>query len=226
MTNKAELEAEAYQQRADKLEVQVKELTKKVSEISATNEHLQGVVKTALEETPPSASGIQAGDEGKTAKMLQQIRAKYLELSMQVVTTREDHEKQIEEYEVKLTEWQKRYYRKKQELTEKVIEKDNQLKQQRRDGGPPTAGFSIVEFLTPSKEISKQVEELRATLEIRDEEVQSLNAKVQAFQEVASQRQKLHEHTRTSSAVVAQLRKELEESKVINFYEYIDDRSA
>ena len=215
MTKKAELEAEAYQKKVDKLKVQMKELTKKVSEISATNAHLQEVVKTALEEIPPSASGIQAGDLGKTAKMLQQIRAKYLELSMQVVTTREDHEKQIEEYKVKLTEWQKRYNRKEQELTEKIIEKDNQLKQQCRDDGPPTTSFSSAEFHTPSKEISKQVEELRATLKIRDEEVQSLNAKVEAFQEVASQRQKLHEHSRTHCTVVAQLRKDLEESKVI-----------
>ena len=215
MTKKAELEAEAYQQKTDKLQAQVEDLTKKMSEIFATNKHLQEVVKTALEETSPSDSGIRAGDEGKTAIMLQQIRTKYLELSMQVETTREDHEKQIEEYEMKLTEWQKRYERKKQELIEKVIEKDNQLKQQCRDGGPPTTILSSAEFHTPHEEFSKQVEELRATLSIRDEEVQSLNAKVLAFQEVAQQRQKLHEHSRTQSAVMAQLRKELEESKVM-----------
>ncbi len=63
-------------------------------------------------------------------------------------------------------------------------------------------------------EESTSIAELKAALRTKDKEVQSLSIQLQTFQQVASQRQQLQEHSKAQSTIVVQLKKELAAAQV------------
>ncbi len=198
VTKKAEQDAVTHRQQTKDLQTQVEDLTQRLNEVTVSNVELQEVIKIAIEQAPPSADGIQAGDEGDSAKLLQHIRSKYLEKVTEIV------------------ELKQRFDRKMSVLTEKIHEKDRQLKAQRdnRVGLPPT---SSVEDDDDEDEESTSIAELKAALRTKDKEIQSLSIQLQTFQQVESQRQQLQEHSKTQSTIVVQLRKDLAAAQVRKF---------
>ncbi len=153
---------------------------------------------------PPSAGGIEAEDKGKTDKLLEQVRSKYLDKVAEVdCLVTEKNELNIQ------------FDRKEKELIDKIHEKDRQLKVLRSSHShislPPTGSFD-----DESRECddSRSVLELETALQTKDKEIQSLTVQLQTFQQVATQRKQLQEHSKTQSAVVVNLKKELEAAQV------------
>ena len=204
------------------LQTQTQSLSSQLRELSASNVHLKGVIKFALEEAPPSADGVQPGDEGNTTKMLKQFRTKYLELSMQTVEAKEEHQEEIgelkERHQSELTEWQTKFDRKKAELTEKILEKDRQIKEERRVCAhldvPSTSSLSRIDTGNLDEDNLIDIQVIKAILRRQREEIQSLHIQLQAFQEVSSQREELQDHSKAQSTIVVQLRKDLEAVQV------------
>ncbi len=183
----------------------MEDLTQRLNK--ATTE-LHGVVPNATEHTPPFPDGIQPGDEGQTDQLLEYLRSKYLEEVAVLNNLQQKH--QTEKVEMK-----KRFDKKTNELTEKIHEKERQLKVQRESHSlislPPTGSFDDD---TDKTKPSGSVLELEKALRIKDKEIQSLTVQLQTFQQVASQRKQLQEHSKTQSAVVVTLRKDLEAAQV------------
>ncbi len=173
----------------------------------ATTE-LHGVVANATEHSPPSADGILAGDEEKTDKLLENLRSKYLAKVTEVYDLQENHE-------IEKNEMNERFDRKTKELTEKIHEKNRQLMAQ-RDSHSLISLLSTGSFDDDPGEpkVSRSVLELEKALLTKDKEIQSLTVQLQTFQQVASQRKQLQEHSKTQSAVVVTLRKDLEAAQV------------
>ena len=192
----------------------MEDLTQRLNEITTSNVELQEVIKITIEQAPPSADGIQVGDEGDSTKLLQHIRGKFLEKVTEIVDLKQKHVTEKDELK-------QRFDRKMSELTEKILEKDRQLKAQRdnrsRAGLPPTSSVDDAD----ENEESTSIAELKATLRTKDKEIQSLAIQLQTFQQVASQRQQLQEHSKTQSTIVVQLRKDLEAAQVRNAYMHV-----
>ncbi len=169
---------------------------------------LRDVVANAIEQAPPFPDGIPAGEEGQTGKLLEHLRSKYLEKVTELNNLRQKH--QTEKDEMK-----ERCDRKTKELTEKIHEKDRQLKVQRESHSlislPPTGSFDNE---SGEPKASGSVLELEKALLTKDKEIQSLTVQLQTFQQVASQRKQLQEHSKTQIAVVVTLRKDLEAARV------------
>ena len=205
---------QTHKQTIKSLQTQTQSLSSQLKELSASNVHFKEVIKFALEEAPPSADGIQPGDEGNTAKMLKQLRAKYLELSMQIVDAKDEHQKEVRElkesHQSELIERQTKFDRKKAELTEKILEKDRQIKEER----PPTSSVSRIDTDDLGEDDSIDIQGMKAILRRQKEEIQSLHIQLQAFQEVSSQREKLRDHSKTQSTIVVQLKKDLGAAQV------------
>ncbi len=140
----------------------MEDLTQRLNEITTSNVELQEVIKITIEQAPPSADGIQAGDEGDSTKLLQHIRGKFLEKVTEIVDLKQ---KQVTEKD----KLKQRYDRKMNELTEKIHEKDRRLKAQRdnrsRVGLPP---LSSVDDDADEDEESTSIAELTATLRTKD----------------------------------------------------------
>ncbi len=215
MTRKAEQDAVTHRQETEDLQrsaidlqAQVEDLTQRLNEVTTSNEELLEALKITIEQAPPSAGGVQAGDEGDSIKLLQHIKGKYLEKVTEFVDLKQRH--QTEKVNLK-----QRFDRKMSELTRKIHEKDCQLKAQRaRDncytvGLPPT---SCVDDADEDEESS--IAELKTFLRTKDKEIQSLCIQLNTFQQVASQRQQLYEHSKAQSTVVVQLKKELAAAQV------------
>ena len=67
-------------------------------------------------------------------------------------------------------------------------------------------------------ELNKQFDSAKLKSSIRAKDIQSLSLQLQTFQQVASQREQLQEHSKTQITIVVKLRKELEAARVnINF---------
>ena len=192
VTRKAEQDAVTYRQQTKDLQTQVEDLVRRLNDATTSNVEFQEAIKISIEQAPPSAGGIQAGDEGDSAKLLQLIKGKYLEKVTEIV------------------ELKQRFDRKMSNLTEKIHEKDHQLKVQRDN-----RSRASVDDTDEDEESS--IAELRATLRTKDQEIQSLTIQLQTFQQVASQRQQLQEHSKAQSTVVANLKKELAAAQVRNF---------
>ncbi len=192
VTRKAEQDAVTYRQQTKDLQTQVEDLIQRLNDSTTSNVKFQEAIKIAIEQAPPSAGGIQAGDEGDSAKLLQLIKGKYLEKVTEIV------------------ELKQQFDRKMSNLTEKIHEKDHQLKVQRDN-----RSRASVDDTDEDEESS--IAELRATLRTKDQEIQSLTIQLQTFQQVASQRQQLQEHSKAQSTVVANLKKELAAAQVRNF---------
>ncbi len=175
-----------------------------MNEVTASIKDLQEVIN---EQAPPSADGIQASDEGDSAKILQRIKGKYLEKATEIADLKQENRTEKDQMK-------QRFDRKMSELTDKIHEKDCQLKAARcsncsRVSLPPT---SSVDDADEDEESS--IAELRATLKTKDKEIQSLSIQLQTFQQVASQRQQLQEHSKAQSTVVVQLKKEVAAAQV------------
>ncbi len=192
VTRKAEQDAVTYRQQTKDLQTQVEDLVRRLNDATTSNVEFQEAIKISIEQASPSAGGIQAGDEGDSAKLLQLIKGKYLEKVTEIV------------------ELKQRFDRKMSNLTEKIHEKDHQLKVQRDN-----RSRASVDDTDEDEESS--IAELRATLRTKDQEIQSLTIQLQTFQQVASQRQQLQEHSKAQSTVVANLKKELAAAQVRNF---------
>ncbi len=178
----------------------MEDLTQRLNEVTASIKDLQEVIN---EQAPPSADGIQAGDEGDSTKILQYIKGKYLEKATEIADLKQENRTEKDQMK-------QRFDRKMSELTDKIHEKDRQLKAQRsRVSLPPT---SSVDDADEDEESS--IAELRATLRTKDKEIQSLTIQLQTFQQVASQRQQLQEHSKAQSTVVVQLKKEVAAAQV------------
>ncbi len=207
VTKKAEQDAVTHRQETKDLQTQVEDLTQRLNDVTTSNVEFQEAIKIAIEQAPPSADGIQAGDEGDSAKLLQQIRGKYLENVTEIVDLKQKHQAE------KVCHAQ-RFHRKISELTENIREKNRQLKAQRDNrckvSLPPTSSVDDDD----EDEESTSIAELKAALRTKDKEVQSLSIQLQTFQQVASQRQQLQEHSKAQSTVVVQLKKELAAAQV------------
>ncbi len=214
VTKKAEQDAVTHRQETEDLQTQVKDLTQRLNDltqrlndVTTSNVEFQEAIQIAIEQAPPSADGIQAGDEGDSAKLLQQIRGKYLENVTEIVDLKQKHQAE----KVCL---EQRFHRKISELTEKIHEKNRQLKAQRDNrckvSLPPTSSVGDDD----EDEESTSIAELKAALRTKDKEVQSLSIQLQTFQQVASQRQQLQEHSKAQSTIVVQLKKELAAAQV------------
>ncbi len=178
----------------------MEDLTQRLNEVTASIKDLQEVIN---EQAPPSADGIQASNEGDSAKILQRIKGKYLEKATEIADLKQENRTEKDQMK-------QRFDRKMGELTDKIHEKDRQLKAQRsRVSLPPT---SSVDDADEDEESS--IAELRATLRTKDKEIQSLTIQLQTFQQVASQRQQLQEHSKAQSTVVVQLKKEVAAAQV------------
>ena len=168
LSRKAVEDAVTHRQEAEDLQAQVEDLTQRLNEITTSNVELQEVIKITIEQAPPSAGGIQAGDEGDSTKLLQHIRGKFLEKVTEIVDLKQ---KQVTEKD----ELKQRFDRKMNELTEKIHEKDRQLKAQRdnrsRVGLPP---LSSVDDDADEDEESTSIAKLKAALRTKDKEIQSL----------------------------------------------------
>ncbi len=201
VTKKAEQDAVTHRQETEDLQTQVKDLTQRLNEVTASNVEFQKAIQIAIEQAPPSADGIQAGDEGDSAKLLQQIRGKYLT-------------EIVDKHQAEKVCLEQRFHRKISELTEKIHEKDRQLKAQRDNrckvSLPPTSSVDDDD----EHEESTSITELKTALRTKNEEVQSLSIQLQTFQQVASQRQQLQEHSKAQSTIVVQLKKELAAAQV------------
>ncbi len=201
-------EAEYLQREAINLQAQVEDLTQRLNKISASIKDLQEVIKITNEQAPPSADGIQAGDEGDGAKILQHIRDKYLEKVTEIADLKQENRTEKDQMK-------HRFDRKMSELTDKVHEKDCQLKAPRcsncsRVSLPPTSSVDDAD----EDEESTSIAEMKAALRTKDKEIQSLSIQLQTFQQVASQRQQLQEHSKIQNTVVVQLKKELAAAQV------------
>ncbi len=92
VTKKAEQDAVTHRQETEDLQTQVKDLTQRLNDVTTSNVEFQEAIQIAIEQAPPSADGIQAGDEGDSAKLLQQIRGKYLENVTEIVDLKQKHQ--------------------------------------------------------------------------------------------------------------------------------------
>ena len=118
-----------------------------------------------LNKCHPLLAVIEAEDKGKTDKLLEQVRSKYLD---------------------------------------KVAEVDHLVNEK-------TGSFDDE---SSECDDSRSVLELETALQTKDKEIQSLTVQLQTFQQVATQRKQLQEHSKTQSAVVVNLKKELEAAHV------------
>ncbi len=205
LTRRAEQDAEIHRQETEGLQAQVENLTQRLNKVTT---ELRDVVANAIEHSPPSADGIPAGEEGKPDKLLEYLRSKYLEKVTELCDLKENHE-------IERNEMNERFNRKTKELTEKIHEKNRQLMAQRDSHSQisrtPTGSFDD----DPDKpKPPGSVLELEKALLTKDKEIQSLTVQLQTFQQVASQRKQLQEHSKTQSAVVVTLRKDLEAAQV------------
>ncbi len=194
----------------------MEDLTQTLNKATA---ELHGVVANAIEQAPPSPDGIPAGEEGQTDKLLEHLQSKYLEKVTELNNLRQKHQ-------TKKDEMKERCDRKTKELTEKIHEKDRQLKVQRESHSlisiPSTGSFDD----DPGEpKVSRSVIELEKTLVTKDKEIQSLTVQLQTFQQVASQRKQLQEHSKAQSAVVVTLRKDLEAAQVEELHQTVIERN-
>ena len=215
-----EQELEAANVEAEGLRGNLAAHTRQVQKLKATNAELKEVVRVTAAEVPASPVGVQQGED--TGKMLKQMRARYLEQVTKTLDDQEKHEKELEDlvqqHKRAEQEWWARYEKKKQELTEKIQEKDKENKQLRNRRPTQTdpelsRSFSYEE---PPADVDPRVHigQLKQALKSREEKIEELNIQVRSFQEIASQHKQFESNSKAQSTTVMNLKRELEKTQV------------
>ncbi len=200
---------EAFQQETQLLRT-------KLQELQATNDQLTQAIKIALSEQSVSETGVM--ESAETAKKLVHMKTMYLQQLNKAMEAREALEASKEEIK-KLT---LKLDTSKKSLTEKIKDKDHELQQLRRCSAisvehPPTLSVGeddLPDDTDPMVYISK----LKAALQSKKEQVESLHCQVNSFEQIATQRQQLQSNSKIQSMVVMKLKKRLETVEVRTVY--------